>query len=206
MRCDHVNWYDMQLADEANQLLTSLLAPQLSPFLDEWPSSLARRSVEPAALPVLRWLPEVREAAPPFSSHFVSDVAQAAPQLAWRRSYTVAEAGAAFLDNYGWTELMGLEGPTPSQQLACGVLLLGPHVTYPPHWHEAEEIYVPLAGTASWQRGSSWREQKPGAVIHHAPYEPHAMRTGASALLALYLWRSSDLAQKSRLGAPSAGK
>jgi hypothetical protein len=33
-------------------------------------------------------------------------------------------------------------------------------------------------------------------VIHHASNEPHAMRTGASAFLGLYLWRSADLRQK----------
>jgi hypothetical protein len=36
-------------------------------------------------------------------------------------------------------------------------------------------------------------------VIHHAPYVPHAMQTGQEPLLALYLWRSENLAQQSRL-------
>jgi len=89
----------------------------------------------------------------------------------------------------------------------CGVLLLGPHVTYPPHRHEADEIYVPLAGTAAWKHGNEgWRERLPGSVIHHAPYVPHAMQTGQEPLLALYLWRSEDLAQQSRLDpAPGPG-
>jgi Dimethlysulfonioproprionate lyase len=195
----------MQLAADAKGLLRALLAPELAPFLDEWPASSKQRGVEPKSLPVLRWLHEVREAAPPFSSQFINAVAEAAPRLEWRRSYSIAEVGAAFLENYGWTELMGREGPTPSEHLACGVLLLGPHVTYPPHWHEAEEIYVPLAGTAFWKCGSKgWRERQPGTVIHHARHESHAMRTGSSALLALYLWRSSNLNQKSRLVAANS--
>jgi len=57
-----------------------------------------------------------------------------------------------------------------------------------------------LAGTASWQQGDGrWRERLPRTVIHHASHEPHAMRTGARALLALYLWRSANLHQKSQL-------
>jgi hypothetical protein len=199
-RTDQVTLPPMQLAADAKELLKGLLAPELAPFLDVWPRASGQRRVEPNALPVLRWLPEARETAPAFSYQFVAALVEAAPRLEWRRSYGVAEVGAAFFDNYGWTELMGLEGPTPSEHLACGVLLLGPQLTYPPHWHEAEEIYVPLAGAASWKCGSeAWRERRPGTVIHHARHEPHAMRTGASSLLALYLWRSHDLTQKSRL-------
>jgi hypothetical protein len=198
----------MQLAADAKGLLGALLAPELATFLDDWPSSSQQRGVEPKSLPVLRWLPQARETAPLFSAPFINAVAAAAPKLEWRRSYSIAEVGAAFLENYGWTELMGREGPTRSEHLACGVLLLGPHVTYPPHWHEAEEIYVPLAGTAFWKcGGEGWRERQPGTVIHHARYESHAMRTGASALIALYLWRSSDLNPKSRLvAANSSGR
>jgi hypothetical protein len=128
-----------------------------------------------------------------------------AAELAWRRSYSPDLAGVDFYENYGWTEFAGLMGSVPSDRLACGVLLLGPHVDYPPHRHEAEEIYVPLAGTASWQQGvGPWRDRPPGTVLHHARHEPHAMRTGREALLALYLWRSENLAQGSHL-VPAAG-
>ncbi len=162
------------------------------------------RSVEPEALPVLRWLPRVREAAPPFSAPFIGALADSAPRLAWQRSYTSPEVSPAFLENYGWTEFVGLTAPTLSDHLACGALLLGPRLTYPPHRHEAEEIYVPLAGTAAWKRADEdWREWPPGTRIHHARYEPHAMRTGESPLLALYLWRGISLGQKSRIDPPS---
>lgn len=188
------------LASQANELLTGLRAVSLKPFLRDWPNQPAARKVEPLALSVLRWLSRIQELAPPFSVRFVDAIAGAAPALAWQRSHTIADVGPEFLDNYGWTEFVGLSGPTPSDRLACGVLLLGPDSTYPPHRHEAEEVYVPLAGTAMWKQGSGgWQEQPPGAVIHHARYEPHAMRTKNSPLLALYLWRSTNLAQKSQL-------
>jgi Dimethlysulfonioproprionate lyase len=80
------------------------------------------------------------------------------------------------------------------------VLLLGPDTIYPAHHHEAEEIYMPLSGVAAWKQGSGgWKEKTPGTVIHHVPRESHGMRTSASPLLALYLWRSDNLAQKSQL-------
>jgi hypothetical protein len=134
-------------------------------------------------------------------------LADTAEALAWRRSYSAAAVGAEFYENYGWTEIAGLTGPMPSDRLACGLLLLGPLVHYPPHRHEAEEIYVPLAGTARWRQGREpWRERPPGAVLHHARHEPHAMMTGREPLVALYLWRSESLAQSSALdGADGAG-
>jgi hypothetical protein len=105
-----------------------------------------------------------------------------------------------FLQNYGWTELMGRGAPIDASRVACGFLLLGPSTLYPRHGHEAEEVYVPLSGTARWQQGDAiWREKPPGTVIHHARNEPHAMHTGAEPLLALYLWHSEQLNQKASL-------
>jgi quercetin dioxygenase-like cupin family protein len=194
-----------RLASHAHELLSGSDNPELASFLEEWPAPAARRGIVPSSLPALRWLPHVRDAATKFSVHFVDAIVAAAPVLAWRRSYTPALVGAAFFDNYGWTELIGLTGPIASEHIACGILLLGPHQTYLSHRHEAEEIYVPLAGAAEWQRGANrWRERRPGDVIHHVSHEPHSMRTATSPLLALYLWRSQNLAQQSHLD-PIAG-
>jgi hypothetical protein len=111
----------------------------------------------------------------------------------------VRDLDSTFLDNYGWSEILGGSGPLASERIACGFLLLGPATHYPRHRHEAEEIYLPLSGTAAWQQGDAvWREHAPGTLIHHAGNEPHSMHTGAAALLALYLWRG-HLAQKARL-------
>ena len=192
-----------ELLVRAHSLLRDLHARQLKPFLREWPSPSQRRSVAPASVPALRWLPQIQQAAPIFSASLVDALVEAAPSLAWRRSYSAETAGAEFYENYGWTEFAGLTGPVPSEHLACGVLVLGPYTAYPSHRHEAEEIYVPLAGTARWKHGhDSWREEFPGTVIRHARHESHAMQTGAEPLLALYLWRSRNLAQSSHLEAP----
>lgn len=188
------------LDEMAHELLENMHSPAFQPFLSEWPQPAARRASQAASLPVLRYLPKLRAGAPPFSAALVEALTEMAASLAWRRSYSSPSVSAQFLENYGWTEFVGLTGPLAGKRLACGVLLLGPDTTYPAHHHEAEEIYVPLSGKAAWkQGGGDWREQNPGAVIHHAPQESHAMRTGSSPLLALYLWRSDNLAQKSQL-------
>lgn len=188
------------LDEMAHRLLENMHLPALQPFLSEWPQPAPRRASQASSLPVLHYLPLLRAGAPPFSEAMVDALTGKAASVAWRRSYSSPSVSAQFLDNYGWTEFVGLTGPLAGKQLACGVLLLGPDTTYPAHHHEAEEIYVPLSGKAAWkQGGGDWREQHPGTVIHHAPQESHAMRTGSAPLLALYLWRSDNLAQKSQL-------
>jgi mannose-6-phosphate isomerase-like protein (cupin superfamily) len=149
-------------------------------------------------LPVCAALSEAEQGAVPLTADLVRAVVRAAPDLRWQQTYGAVDFGPAFLQGYGWSEFAGLRGPVPSDRLAIGVLLLGPQITYPSHAHEAAEIYVPLSGTALWQRGdAAFAPVQPGQVIAHPSWLPHAMRTQSTPLLALYLWRGGDLAAKS---------
>jgi Dimethlysulfonioproprionate lyase len=195
----------LKIAAQVKRLLEDLQQPALAPYLADWPYDGPLREAAAAALPVLRWLPQMIGDAAVFDIDLVTAIAHAAPTLSWRQTYSAQELSATFLDNYGWSEIFGAHGPLPSARVACGFLVLGPATHYPRHRHEAEEIYLPLSGTAAWQQGdAAWRDRPPGALIHHASNEPHAMRTEASPLLALYLWRSANLAQKARLDAARA--
>lgn len=166
--------------------------PGAARFLADWPEPVVSRHLEPRQLPVCRWLDAMGEGG------LVTLLREAAPGLTWRQTYGAADFGAAFLEGYGWSEFIGQRGPVASERIACGVLLLGPHVTYPSHAHEAEEIYLPIAGLAEWQRGAAPFAPVPvGQAIHHPAWMPHAMRTGGQPLAALYLWRGGDLAAKS---------
>jgi len=193
------------LIESTRALLNSLDSARLREFLQEWPTGTPH-ALAPATLPVLACLSQLRGGAGSFAAALVCDFCRLAPSLAWRQTYkagTDAGVDEAFLRNYGWCALIGPDGPLRSERLAVGCLLLGPRTTYPSHRHEAEEIYVPLAGVADWQQGDGvWRERRPGDVIHHERHEPHAMRTRAAPLLALYLWRSADLHQHARLDPP----
>jgi hypothetical protein len=195
----------VNIAARIKELLHSLREPSLAAFLAEWPRTAEPRAVAACPLPVLRWLPQIAGGTEAFAIDLVAAVCHAAPSLAWRQTYTAKDLDSAFLDNYGWSEIAGSRGPLASARLACGFLLLGPATHYPRHRHQAEEIYVPLRGTAAWQQGDAvWRDRPPGTAIHHASDEPHAMRTGANPLLALYLWRGDNLAQKARLDSAGA--
>ncbi len=193
-------------------LLASFEAQGLAPFLVDWPVLQDAGSDAPpgvdatSALPVLRWLPRIAADAHRVAPELVCAVCRAAPSLAWQQTYTPNELGAAFVDNYGWTELFGARGRR-SAKTAGGLLLLGPHTLYPAHRHEAEEIYLPLSGAADWRQGDAiWRKRPPGTLIHHCSEEIHAMRTGDEPLLALYLWRSDRLSQKARLERQDAAR
>jgi hypothetical protein len=188
----------------ARRSLDALRTPALEPFLECWPAapeqrpSAARDGLD--ALPVLRWLPRIAAGAGRFDPGLIAAVCGAAPFLEWRQTYGRDEVGEAFLQNYGWSELLGPRGLVPSTKISCGVMVLGPNLFYPHHRHEAEEMYVPLSGTAAWLKGDAlWRDQPPGTLIHHLSEEPHAMRTGEEPLLAMYLWRSENLHQSAHL-------
>jgi len=187
------------LADTTRAALETLASPLVADFLVDWPNTVRQRRVDPNTLPVLRCL-RVIGAALPLAPGLIRVLLESASRLAWRQTYTAQELGADFLDNYGWTEVLGLRGPYHSDRLACGFLLLGPRTHYPRHQHAAEELYVPLYGRADWLQGDTvWRCHDPGTVVHHRALEPHAMRTRDEPLLAVYLWRGGDLAAKSRI-------
>lgn len=188
---------------EIRNFLEGLDDIHLKSFLADWPSTKrVTRSVLPRSLPVLSYLPTVVKAAEKKTEILVKRLTPLANHMAWRQTYTAQDLGAGFLEKYGWTELIGLRGPVASNRLACGFLLLGPQIEYPNHFHEAEEVYVPLTKQTLWQRDKQcWVYRTPGLPIYHASRVPHAIRTEAIPLLALYLWRGGNLVQKSILAA-----
>jgi hypothetical protein len=169
-------------------------------FIREWPKALIARPVVARSLPVVSSLQGLSPYAAPGTRALVEATATLAGDLDWRQTYSSADFGQRFLDNYGWSEWIGDRGAFISDAIACGVLMLGPDTEYPAHSHEAEELYLPLAGRAWWRSGQSdWRLRAPGTWIHHPSWTTHAMRTGREPLLAAYVWRAGDLSAKSRI-------
>jgi hypothetical protein len=160
--------------------------------------SMPVRPLVPHPLACLRHLDRAVEIAPVFAHPLVRLLADRRPSFRWGQTYTEADFGKAFIDNYGWLEVFGTRGHFANDTVAGGVLVLGPNLVYPDHHHVAEEIYIPLTGGAEWRMGEgAFRAREAGEVIHHASEVGHAMRTGGDPLLALYLWRGGPLAQKS---------
>ncbi len=184
----------------AHALLARHASGALARFLRAWPDTIARRDVSPATLPVLRYLESAVHGAPRAAQAVARELLATAGSLCWRQTYTPAQVSEQFLENYGWTELLGLAGEVPSERLALGFLLLGPETDYPRHAHPAEEIYVPLLGTARWwTEATGWHAVAPLVPVLHEANEAHAMHTGPEPLLALYLWHGEHLGDKSHL-------
>jgi quercetin dioxygenase-like cupin family protein len=190
-----------KILEDARAVVANTHAVERLRFLSDWPAHFAPRPVTPSTLTVLKWLGVAADGAPPGApARLARGIAVAAHALAWRQTYRAGDVPAGFLERYGWCELLGATGPVPCEALAGGLLLLGPDARYPAHRHAAEELYIPLSGRAEWQRGGGpFVARPPGEAIIHASGEPHAMRTGAEPLLALYLWRGAGLGESATL-------
>lgn len=166
------------------------------------------RPLEPHPLACLRHLDRAAELAPGSARPLVRLLAERRDDLRWGQTYAEADFGKAFIDNYGWLEVFGTRGHFVNDEVAAGLLILGPDIVYPDHHHIAEEIYIPLTGGTEWRMGESgFRVRQAGEVIHHASDVNHAMRTGKEPLLALYIWRGGPLAAKSTItGTVAQGK
>ena len=156
------------------------------------------RCLEPQSLPVLEYLPRLSSLATTAYRGIIDGLIQAQSYLRFGQTYSETDFGIEFLRQYGWIKILGPEAYWHSDQLASGFLILGDNVTYPQHWHQAEEIYLPISGNAEWYRQDrGWQKQSAGSLIHHASKVKHATRTIGEPMIALYLWRGGDLNQKS---------
>ena len=155
---------------------------------------------EPQKLPVIDYLPELSNQAPAEFKALVEALIDAQSQLYFGQTYTAEDISEAFLQQYGWVKFLGPDAYWHSDQLSSGLLFLGPKITYPPHSHEAEELYLPISGDAEWYyKGQGWLLRPAGTLIHHASGIQHGTRTLGEPLIALYLWRGGNLTQKSNL-------
>ena len=174
-------------------------------FIGDIAWTMPERALGAATLSCLRHLPRAAKLASPAEYELARLLADGAQMLHWGQTYTTADFGRHFIDNYGWVELFGTRGHFRNDSIAAGFLILGPGVVYPDHHHVAEEIYIPLTDGTEWRMGEGdFRVRRGGEIIHHASNVSHAMRTDDEPLLALYLWRGGDLAQKSTIGAAGA--
>ena len=108
--------------------------------------------------------------------------------MPWRQNPTYTDE--SFLRRYAYCELLGPTGLIPHAKVSAGLLYLAPGTFYPPHAHPAEEAYHLLAGASDWQAGAGvMTRRSPGDRMEHPSGVSHAMRSGTTPMLALYVWR-----------------
>jgi quercetin dioxygenase-like cupin family protein len=156
----------------------------------------------PKTLPVCQHLDAALAAAEAAPLHSIATaIAPLAHTSVWTQNpnYVAQPPSPSFLKNYGYVEWVGPGRAIHSATIRVGILMLGPATEYPEHHHPTEEVYHVISGHALWSKSSEpWHQHPPGAAIHHAPHVPHATKTLAEPLLALYCW-SGDIHAAARL-------
>jgi hypothetical protein len=109
------------LALQARDLLRSLCAPALAPFLADWPDPVRSRPIPHATqagiatpscvLPVLGWMTDIAYDEAIFGVSVIADLRRHAQSLAWRQTYTARDLGDEFMRNYGYPEIPGPSAP-----------------------------------------------------------------------------------------------
>ena len=109
------------------------------------------------------------------------------PSLVWAQNprYNADNMGAGFMDNYGWSSL----GWTGSSAMACGVLLRGPGIIYPPTSYESEGVFLVIGGSPEWKSGDEdWTRMNAGDIVCRPFGGSEGKRPGSEPMLALYAW------------------
>ena len=120
----------------------------------------------------------------------------ASPDMHWREVYTQDEASPVhvsyeFMSRLGVYAIIGKTGPFASSELSLYMVYMPAGLTYPWHYHPAEELYFILSGEAVFRRqGHEDRLMREGDVIVHETNQPHEMQTYDKACLSLAVWRN----------------
>ena len=156
-------------------------------------------AVEPAQSPTIDIFKKALNLANRNTREFMELFVGHCSTLRWEQSYTQEDraVGNDMLSNYGFAEIIGKQGPFVSTRVRAGIAFYGPHLFYPPHRHQAEEIYAVLAGNATCQiEGNEPAIRAPGDILYHAPQERHSLRTGENPLVIAYFWQGGDMREK----------
>lgn len=109
-------------------------------------------------------------------------------KLKWESAPKSPEQGA-FANRHAYTTLVGPGCRIPSSRLMVGLFIVDPDTYYPPHAHAAEELYLPLSGSALYSTGDNPPTlREPGTFLRHKPWETHTMWTGGAPTLILWVW------------------
>lgn len=177
--------------------LTSRDEDVVQDWLERFDWKLSERDLRPNPLKATRHLPETELNAGKSESGLVRCLLDYSDKLNWIQSYSADDFGQYFVDNYAHVELIGTRGHFASIEIAAGLVLYGPQIDYPNHWHVAKEIYIPMTGIGMWSFDNQpYVRREAGEFIFHESNMPHAIKTENSPLLALWVWRGGDLTQK----------
>lgn len=107
------------------------------------------------------------------------------PRLQWRPRASATDP--AFRDAHANAMLLGPGGIEAREDVQIGATLMAPNTLYPNHSHPPEEVYLALTPGEWWNARMDWTDPGPDGLIYNPPGIIHAMRSGRSAFLAIWL-------------------
>ena len=171
--------------------------PAITDWGDEW------IDVGQAYLPAADLLADAIATANTHTRGLLETFARHKDRLYWEQSYKKEDGvvSDAMLAAYGFAEILGQRGPFISDRIRAGIGIYGPNIVYPRHRHQAEEIYIVLAGAAEFTIDTAEATMRTtGDVINIESNTPHGFRTTDQSLVIYYLWQAGDLRQISSFG------
>jgi len=195
---------DLELLDAVRNFALEQEDPMVEKFkasIRDWGDQWI--DVERVQLPVAGFLDDALPRAIPQTRGLLEIFGRHRGRLRWEQSYKKEDGvvSAAMLAAYGFAEIIGKQGPFVSDRIRAGIGIYGLNIDYPRHQHQAEEVYIVLAGSAEFKVGDSAEvTSRAGDVIFVASNTPHGFRTCDQGLVIYYLWQAGDLRQISDFG------
>ena len=185
------------LLDAFRDFVSLTASGEFADCVSEIDWSMSERSIGPAQVKGAIHLDGISGYATSSTRALTQLVEESNASLHWQTPWKDGEFGSNFADNNAYVELFGTNGHFANDTHAGGFYLMGQGLHYPDHKHVAEEFYVPLTAGTMWsQDKGAFVEKNAGDLVFHESNEWHAMESPNGPLLALYIWRGGDLAQK----------
>ena len=119
-----------------------------------------------------------------------------APIMHWPEIYKESDiqiegVSCDFMEHLGVYTIIGDTGPFQSQNMSVYLVYMPASLTYPWHYHPAEELYFIISGEAVFRRdGHEDIVASEGMHIIHETNQPHEMQTYDKPMLSLAIWRN----------------
>ncbi len=174
--------------------------PELSAF-GTWPSDLSPVPVQSSHIAAADQVRDFEVKGSELTQRLVAAVQGTTHLAHWKQTYTADEVGADFLARYGYYELFGPTGHFHSTQLRGYIGYWGAGLNYDWHSHQAEELYLTLAGGAVFKTTGDEVFIGPDQTRMHSSWESHAMVTTDQPILTFVLWRGAGMGDLPRMDA-----
>ena len=195
---------DRELLESVTDFTLEHPHPQVAgfkPAMRNWGSEWNATSAE--YLPAGDILADAEKRCDASAQHLMRTFARHNRHLHWEQTYRKQDGlvSEAMLAAYGFAEIIGLHGPFVSDRIRAGIAIWGAQVDYPQHQHQAEEVYIVLAGSAEFSFDNSMAKTRgAGDVVFVESNRRHGFHTSDESLVVFYLWQAGDLRQTSSFG------